>query len=420
MTVHRSLYLQVLLAVAAGIAAGHFWPEYAQDFRLIGDAFVRLMKMMIPPIVFTTIVLGIAGMNDMRMAGQALARAMGLFYLLTFIALGTGLAAVLLLEPGAGMHVDPASLDTAVASSHGSPGAPHGLASFAMSIIPDSFAGAFIRGEVLPVLLLAGLTGFAIARAGFRKDETLAAIAAFSRLLFIVFGYLLKFAPVGAFGAIAFTIGRYGVRSIASLGFLVLAFYLACLFFVLVVLGALARLHGFSIFELLRYFGEELVIVLGTSSSESVLPRMVEKLEQLGCGKGISRLVLPLGYSFNLDGSAIYLTLATMFIAQACDIHLSAGRILAMLAVMLLTSKGAAGVTGSGFVALVATLAAMPDIPVAGVALIVGIDRFMSEARALTSVVSNAAASIVVSMWEGACDRAVLARELDRGYVERE
>jgi Na+/H+-dicarboxylate symporter len=418
--VHKSLYLQVLMAVAAGIAAGHFWPGYAMDFKLIGDAFVRLMKMMITPIVFSTIVLGIAGMNDMRTAGKALARAMGLFYLLTFIALGTGLAAVLLLEPGAGMHVDPASLDTAIANGHGSPGAPRGLGPFVMSIIPDSFAGAFIRGEVLPVLLLAGLTGFAIARAGFRKEGTLEAIAAFSRVLFTVFGYLLKLAPIGAFGAVAFTIGKYGIRSIASLGLLILAFYLACLFFVLVVLGALARLHGFSVFKLLRYFGEELVIVLGTSSSESVLPRMLEKLEQLGCGKGVSRLVLPLGYSFNLDGSAIYLTLATMFIAQACDIHLSAGRMLAMLAVMLLTSKGAAGVTGSGFVALVATLAAMPDIPVAGVALIVGIDRFMSEARALTSVVSNAVASIVVSMWEGACDRAVLARELDRGYIERE
>ncbi|MBK4738590.1 C4-dicarboxylate transporter DctA [Noviherbaspirillum pedocola] len=417
MPLHKSLYFQVLLAAAAGIAVGRFWPEYAVALRPLGDAFVKLMKMMIAPIVFSTMVLGIAGMEDMKGFGKTLARAMGLFCLLTCIALGTGLAAVLILRPGAGMHVDPATLDAGIATRYVNPDAPHGLVAFLMQIIPHSFVGAFANGEVLPVLLLAGLTGLAIPRSGLGGKATMEALASFSHVLFAAFGYLLKLAPLGTFGAIAFTIGRYGIGSIASLGLLIFTFYLACLLFVLVVLGTLARLHRFSMFKLLRYFGEEIVIVLGTSSSESVLPQMLTKLERLGCRKGVSRLVLPLGYSFNLDGSAIYLTLATMFIAQACDIHLSAGRMLAMLAVMLLTSKGAAGVSGSGFVALVATLSTMPDIPVAGVALIVGIDRFMSEARALTSVVSNAVASIVVSIWEGACDRAMLASELDRGSV---
>jgi Na+/H+-dicarboxylate symporter len=410
----------VLLAVAAGIAVGHFWPEYAISFRWIGDAFVRLLKMMIPPIVFSTIALGIAGMDDTRGVGKTVAKAMGLFYLLTFIALATGFAAVLLLRPGAGMHVDPALLDPSIADRYVSPGAAHGLVPFVMNIIPHSFVGAFADGAVLPVLLLASLTGFAMARAGLGGAATLHALGACSHVLFTAFGYLLKLAPLGTFGAIAFTIGKYGIQSIGSLGLLIFTFYLACLFFVLVVLGTMARLHGFSPFRLLRYFGEELVIVLGTSSSESVLPRMLVKLERLGCSKGVSRLVLPLGYSFNLDGSAIYLTVATMFIAQACDIHLSAGRVLAMLVVMLLTSKGAAGVSGSGFVALVATLSVMPDIPIAGVTLIVGIDRFMSEARALTSVISNAMASVIVSMWEGACDRIVLARELERGFTEEQ
>jgi Na+/H+-dicarboxylate symporter len=289
-----------------------------------------------------------------------------------------------------------------------------------MHIIPASFFGAFAEGEVLPVLLLAILIGFGIAHTGQSARPVLDAIDSFSHVLFTVFGFLMKLAPLGAFGAMAFTIGKYGVKSVSSLGMLIATFYVACLFFVFVVLGTLARLHGFSLLKTLRYFKEELVVVLGTSSTEPVLPRMLLKLERLGCQKGVSGLVLPMGYSFNLDGSAIYLTLATVFIAQACDIHLSIGQILAMLAVMLLTSKGAAGVTGSGFVALVATLAIMPEIPVAGVALIVGIDRFMSEARALTSLVSNGVASIVVSLWEGACDRTVLARELDRGFIEEE
>ena len=417
---YKSLYFQVLIAISAGVAAGHFWPEFGASLKPLGDAFVKLVKMMIAPIVFCTIALGIAKMSDLKEVGKTLAKAMGLFYLLTFIALGTGLAAVYLLQPGVGMNVNPALLDPSVSAKFVKTGAPKGFIEFIMHIIPNSFFGAFAEGEVLPVLLLAILIGFGLSRTGPSGKPVLEGIESFSHVLFTVFGFLMKLAPLGAFGAMAFTIGKYGVQSISSLGMLIATFYVACLFFVLVVLGTLARLHRFSLLKMLRYFKEEWIVVLGTSSTEPVLPRMLMKLERLGCKKGVSGLVLPMGYSFNLDGSAIYLTLATVFIAQACDIHLSTGRILAMLAVMLLTSKGAAGVTGSGFVALVATLTVMPEIPVAGVALIVGIDRFMSEARALTSLVSNAVATVVVSLWEGACDRTILSRELNQGFVEVE
>ena len=417
---YKSLYFQVLIAVTAGVVVGHYWPDFGSSLKPLGDAFIKFVKMMIAPIVFCTIALGIAKMSNMKEVGKTLVKAMGLFYLLTFIALGTGLAAVYLMQPGVGMHIDAAALDPSIAAKYVKADAPHGFVPFVMHIIPASFFGAFAEGEVLPVLLLAILVGFGIARTGPGARPVLDAIDSFSHVLFTVFGFLMKLAPLGAFGAMAFTIGKYGVKSVSSLGMLIATFYVACLFFVFVILGTLARLHKFSLLKTLRYFKEELVVVLGTSSTEPVLPRMLMKLERLGCQKGVSGLVLPMGYSFNLDGSAIYLTLATVFIAQACDIHLSIGQILAMLAVMLLTSKGAAGVTGSGFVALVATLAIMPEIPVAGVALIVGIDRFMSEARALTSLVSNGVASIVVSLWEGACDRTVLNRELDRGFVEEE
>ena len=268
--------------------------------------------------------------------------------------------------------------------------------------------------------MLAILSGFGLSRIGVAGKPALEAIDAFSHMLFAAFGFIMKLAPLGAFGAMAFTVGRYGIKSIGSLGQLIATFYVACAFFVVVVLGLLARLHGFSLFKLLRYFKEELLIVLGTSSTEPVLPRVLVKLEKLGCKKGIVGLVLPTGYSFNLDGTAIYLTLASLFIAQACNIHLSAGQIAAMLGLMLLTSKGAAGVTGSGFVALVATLTVMPDLPVAGVAILVGVDRFMSEARALTSIISNCVASVVVSIWENACDRDILASELEVNYAKTE
>lgn len=413
----KSLYVQVICAILLGIAFGHFFPSEGAALKPLGDAFVKLVKMMITPVVFCTIVLGITSMPNSKEIGKTLLKAMLLFYALTLIALATGLVAVYALHPGVGMNVDPAHLDTSVAAKFLKPGASKSFVDFLLQIIPVSFFGAFSEGEVLPVLLVAILTGFGLNRVGVNGEPVRKAIDSFSHVIFAAFSMMMKLAPLGAFGAMAFTVGKYGVQSLGSLGMLIATFYAACLFFVLVVLGALARIHGFSILKMMRYIREELLIVLATSSSEPALPRMLQKLEKLGCKKGVVGLVLPTGYSFNLDGTAIYLTLASVFIAQACNIHLSLGQVLTMLFVMLLTSKGAAGVTGSGFVALVATLSIMPEIPVAGVALIVGIDRFMSEARALTSLVSNAVAVVVVSKWENACDNTVLQAELNRGYV---
>jgi Na+/H+-dicarboxylate symporter len=417
---YKSLYVQVVIGLVVGIAVGHFWPQAADVLKPLGDGFVKLVKMMIAPVVFCTIVSGITSLDDNREIGRTLIKSMALFYALTALALLAGLAAVLIMQPGAGMHISPASLDSSVAARYAKQAPPSGVAEFILHIIPQSFFGAFADGEVLPVLLLAILLGFGLTRAGEAGKPVLRGIESFSKVLFATFGLIMKLAPLGAFGAMAFTVGKYGIASISSLGLLILTFYVACVGFVVLVVGGLARLHGFSLWKTLRYFREELLIVLGTSSSEPVLPRVLQKLEALGCKRGVSGLVLPMGYSFNLDGTAIYLTLASLFIAQACDIHLSAGQIAAMLGLMLLTSKGAAGVTGSGFVAFVATLTVMPSLPVAGVALIVGIDRFMSEARALTSIISNCVASIVVCIWEGACDRTVLARELDQNYANTE
>lgn len=409
---YRVLYVQVLIGLMLGVLTGHFWPEFGAALKPLGDGFVKLVKMMIAPIVFCTIVSGINSISDSREVARTLVKSMALFYLLTVLALLTGLMAVSLIQPGAGMHVSVSTLDPSVAAKFTKQAAATGFADFVLHIIPHSFFGAFADGEVLPVLLLSVVIAFGLSRAGDGGVVVAKAIASFSQVLFVSFGFIMKLAPLGAFGAMAFTVGRYGIRSIGSLGLLILTFYIACSVFVVVVLGPLARLNGFSLWKTVRYFREELLIVLGTSSSEPALPGALRKLEQLGCRKGVSGLVLPMGYSFNLDGSAIYLTLASIFIAQACDIHLSWGQIAAMLGLMLLTSKGAAGVTGSGFVALVATLSVMPDLPVAGVALLVGIDRFMSEARALTSMISNCVAAITVSLWEDACDREVLAREL--------
>lgn len=417
---YRMLYVQVLIGLALGILTGYLWPDLGAALKPLGDGFVKLVKMMIAPIVFCTIVTGITSLNDTREIGRTLLKSMGLFYALTILALIAGLVAILLIQPGAGMHISPASLDQSVAARYAKAAAPVGFSDFVLHIIPNSFFGAFADGEVLPTLLISVLIGFGLIRVGKVGEPVMRGIEAFSHVLFAAFGFIVRLAPLGAFGAISFTVGRYGIRSIGSLGLLILTFYVACGAFIVIVLGTLARMHGFSLWKMLRYFREELLIVLGTSSSEPALPGALRKLELLGCQKGVAGLVLPMGYSFNLDGTAIYLTLASLFIAQACDITLSWGQIAMMLGLMLLTSKGAAGVTGSGFVALVATLTVFPHMPVAGVALLVGIDRFMSEARALTSLISNCVASIVVSLWEGACDRAVLMRELNDNYAVTE
>jgi len=416
----KLLYVQVLIGVILGIAVGYLFPGFGANLKVLGDLFVRVVKMMIAPIVFCTIVTGITSLTDSRKIGRTLGKSLGLFYVLTILSLLIGLASVLIVKPGQGLHIDPTHLDPSVAADAAKNGSPDSFSEFILHIIPETFFGAFTEGHVLPVLLLAVLCGFGLSKIGRAGQPVLNGINSFSHLLFAVFGYLMRLAPLGAFGAMAFTVGKYGIKSIGSLGLLIATFYLACGIFVIGVLGVLARTHGFSLWRLLRYFREELLVVLGTSSSEPVLPRLLMKLERLGCKRGVVGLVLPTGYSFNLDGTAIYLTLASLFIAQACDITLSFGQIIVMLGLMLLTSKGAGGVTGSGFVALVATLAVFPTLPVAGVALIVGIDRFMSEARALTSTMSNIVASVVVSKWENAVDEKTLQYELTTGYKHTE
>ena len=408
----RLLYVQVVLAMVLGMALGHFLPQAGPLLKPLSDGFIRLVRMMIAPIVFCTIVSGITSLASGKAIGRTIFQALALFYLLTAAALALGLVTAFVLRPGAGMHIDAAHLDVSILAQYVKDPHPRGVVAFAMSLIPETMLGAFDKGEVLPVLLLSLLFGFSLNAYPKLGRPVLAFTDGIAQILFRILAMIMRLAPLGAFGAMAFTVGRFGIRSVGSLGMLMVSFYVACALFIALILAPLARLHGFALWRLLRYMREELLIVLATSSTEPVLPRLIAKLEALGCDKGVVGLVLPAGYSFNLDGTAIYLTLASMFIAQACDVPLSALQIATMLAVMLLTSKGAAGVSGSGLVALVATLTVIPDLPVAGVALLVGIDRFMSEARALTSVISNACAVIFVSIWEGACDRTRLARVL--------
>lgn len=416
----RHLYVQVLIGVALGIVVGQIWPGFGASLKVLADIFVKLVKMMIAPIVFCTIVSGITSLGSGKKVAKTLGKSLLLFYALTILSLFIGLATVLIMKPGAGLHIDPSKLDPNVASSALNSAGGQGFNGFILHLIPTTFVGAFSEGEVLPVLLLAVLSGFALSKVGVKGLPLLNGIRSFSHMLFAIFGYLMRLAPLGAFGAMAFTVGKYGLKSIGSLGLLIATFYVACVVFVVVVVGILAKIHKLNLFHVLRYFREELLIVLATSSSEPVLPRLLLKFERLGCQRGVSGLVLPTGYSFNLDGTAIYLTLASLFIAQACDIPLTGAQIFGMLGLMLLTSKGAAGVTGSGFVALVATLSVFPVLPVAGVALIIGVDRFMSEARALTSTISNIVATLVVSKWENAVDEDVLQSELATGYLHTE
>lgn len=414
---HRKLYVQVLVALVAGVAIGHLWPVVGVSLKPLADGFIKLVRMMIAPVVFCTIVIGIAGMRDTKEIGKTLLKSMGLFYVLVTLALLTGLLVVGLMRPGVGMNIDASRLDATLVSQFAKQ-APVGFVDFLLHIIPQSYVGAFADGDVLPVLLLAILTGWALTRIGAAGDPVRQVIGSFLHVVFAAFGFIIKLSPVGALGAMAFTVGRYGISSLSALAMLVVTFFAACIVYVAVVLGALAGFYKFSVWKLIRYFREELLIIFGTSTSDPVLPRLLLKLEKLGCEKAIVGLVLPMSYSFNLTGIAVFLTVASMFIAQACNVHLSAGQIATMLVVMLLTSKGATGVAGSGFVVLVATLSVIPDIPIAGVALIVGVDRFMSEMRAITSTLGNAVATIVIAKWEHACDHATLTRELDEGYVE--
>ena len=401
---YRSLYLQVLFAVVLGVLLGHFYPQLGADMKPLGDGFIKLIKMIIAPIIFCTVVIGIAGMEDMKKVGKTGGLALLYFEVVSTLALIVGLVIVNFVEPGAGMNVNVASLDTKSIAAYTGPGKMVGTVDFLLNIIPTSVVDAFAKGEILQVLLFAVLFGFALHRFGGRGTMVFDFIEKTSHVLFDIVGIIMKVAPIGAFGAMAFTIGKYGIGSLFSLGKLMGTFYLTCLIFVFVVLGTISKLHGFSIWKFIKYIKEELLIVLGTSSSESVLPRMMEKLENLGAKKTCVGLVIPTGYSFNLDGTSIYLTMAAVFIAQATNTPMTLMQEVTLLAVLLLTSKGAAGITGSGFIVLAATLSAVGTVPVAGLALILGIDRFMSEARALTNLVGNGVATLVVAKWTGELD----------------
>ena len=409
-----SLYVQVLVAVVAGALIGYLWPETGVALKPLGDGFIRLIKMLIGPIVFCTVVLGISGMEDLKKVGRTGGLALVYFEVVSTIALVIGLVVVNVVRPGAGMHVDPATLDTSAVAQYASQAQQAGgFADHVLNVIPTTIIGAFASGDVLQVLLFSVLFGFALHAVGGRALALYAMIEQLSSALFRIVGWIMRLAPIGALGAMAFTIGKYGVGALLSLGKLMACFYLTCLLFVFVVLGSIARAAGFSLWRFLRYIREELFIVLGTSSSESVLPRMMSRLESLGADRSVVGLVIPTGYSFNLDGTAIYLTMAAVFIAQATDTPLGLGQQLGLLAVLLLTSKGAAGVTGSGFIVLAATLSAVGHVPVAGVALILGIDRFMSEARSLTNLVGNGVATLVVARWCGQLDQETLRRRLE-------
>lgn len=414
--VFRLLYVQVLAAIALGIAVGAIWPEVGVSLKPLGDGFIKLIKMAIAPVIFCTIVAGIARMSDIKAFGRLGAKTLIYFEVVSTLALVIGLVVGNLVRPGAGFNIDPATLDPSIAAGYVEK-AKHGesLVDYVLGLIPNAFFGAFAEGNLLQVLVIAIITGFACARLGDFGDKVASTLEDVSKVFFSIIQVIVKLAPVGAFGAMGFTIGKYGLAALLKLGALVATFYATSLLFVLIVLGLIALAAGFSIFKFLRYIREELLIVLGTSSSESVLPQMMEKMQRLGAGKTTTGLVIPTGYSFNLDGTNIYMTLATLFLAQATNIDLTLTQELTLLGVAMLTSKGASGVTGAGFITLAATLAVAPQIPIASLALLVGVDRFMSECRALTNLVGNGVATIVIARWEGDLDRETLARELEQG-----
>ncbi len=401
---YKSLYFQVITAIVIGVILGHFYPQTGEAMKPLGDGFIKLIKMIIAPIIFCTVVVGIAGMEDMKKVGKTGGLALLYFEVVSTVALIVGLVIINLVHPGTGMNIDVTTLDTKGIAAFTGPGKMTSTTDFLMNVIPTQFVDAFAKGEILQVLLIAVLFGFALHKFGGRGTMVFDFIEKFSHVLFVIVGYIMKVAPIGAFGAMAFTIGKYGVGSLVQLGQLMATFYLTCLIFVFVVLGSIARYHGFSIWKFVKYIREELLIVLGTSSSEAALPRMMEKMENLGAKKSVVGLVIPTGYSFNLDGTSIYLTMAAVFLAQATNTPMTITQQITLLLVLLLTSKGAAGVTGSGFIVLAATLSAVGHVPVAALALILGIDRFMSEARALTNLVGNGVATIVVAKWTNELD----------------
>ncbi len=410
---YRQLYFQVVIAIILGVLLGHFEPAYGAALKPLGDAFIKLIKMIIAPVIFLTIVTGIAGMTHLSSVSRVFGKAMAYFLTFSTLALVVGLLVANVMQPGAGMHINPADLDQKEVTSYVAKSHEMTLTGFVMDIIPKTLVSPFVGDNILQVLLVAVLFGVALALSGNAGRPVQNFLESLTVPVFKVVHIVMKFAPLGAFGAMAFTIGKFGVGSLLNLAELVATFYITSLLFVLVILGAVARACGFSVLKLIKYLKAELLLVLGTSSSESALPSLMEKMERAGCRKSVVGLVVPTGYSFNLDGTNIYMTLAALFIAQATDTHLTLGHQIALLLVAMLSSKGAAGVTGAGFITLAATLAVVPEVPVAGMALILGVDRFMSECRSLTNFIGNAVATVVVSRWENALDRDRLNAALD-------
>lgn len=409
----QHLYFQVLVAITLGALIGHFWPETGESLKPLGDGFIKLVKMVIAPVIFLTIVLGIAGMRDIGRVGRVAAKAFGYFFVFSTLALIIGLTVANVVRPGHGLNIDPATLDSGAVAQYAEAAHESTVTGFLMGIIPDSLVGAFTSGSILQVLFIAILFGIALALIGDRGQPVINLFETISLAVFKLVAIVMKAAPIGAFGAFAFTIGAYGIASIANLAALIGTFYLTSLVFVLGVLGLVGIANGFSIFKLIRYLKEELLLVLGTSSSEAALPSLIAKMERAGAARSVVGLVVPTGYSFNLDGTNIYMTLAALFIAQALNIELSLWQQITLLLVAMLSSKGAAGITGAGFITLAATLMVVPDVPVAGMALILGIDRFMSECRALTNFIGNAVATVVVARWEKALDADALREALN-------
>jgi len=407
------LYVQVLGAILLGGALGHFFPEFGESLKPLGDGFIKLVKMVIAPVIFLTIVVGIAGMRDIGKVGRVAAKAFAYFLVFSTLALIVGLIVANLVQPGRGLNIDPASLDAGAVSQYSTAAHETTVVGFLLAIIPDTFVSAFSTGNILQVLFISVLFGLALAMVGDAGKPVLTMLESVSAAFFKLVAIVMKAAPIGAFGAFAFTIGAYGIASVINLIALVATFYLTSAIFVVGILGLVAIANGFSIFKLMRYLKEELLLVLGTSSSEAALPSLLQKMERAGASKSVVGLVVPTGYSFNLDGTNIYMTMAALFIAQALNIELTLWQQVTLLLVAMLSSKGAAGITGAGFITLAATLAVVPDVPIAGMALILGIDRFMSECRALTNFIGNAVATLVVARWEGALDRDALAAALN-------
>ena len=409
------LYVQVLIGIVLGVLVGALWPKFGADLKWLGDAFIKLIRMVVAPVIFCTVALGVAHMRDIAKFGRVGGKAILYFEVVSTLALVLGIAVAELIRPGDGFGIDPASLDPSVAASYVTRAKADHITDHLLNIIPDTFFGAFSGGDLLQVVFVAILFGFACARLGAVGERAVGVLQNVVKIFFSLIHIVVRAAPVGAFGAMAFTIGKYGIGSLVQLGALVGSFYLTALLFVAVVLGLIARFVGFSLWRFLVYIREELLIVLGASSSEAALPQLMEKLERLGASPGVVGLVVPTGYSFNLDGTNIYLTLAILFLAQATGVHLDAGQIALMLGVAMITSKGASGVTGAGFVTLAATLQVIPDIPIAALAILVGVDRFMSECRSLTNFIGNGVATLAVAAWEKELDRPRLKAELDKG-----